>query len=67
MWYELYTQEKLRELEEESARRRHHLLEPKPLLAPVLRWAGGALRRLGEALESWGATRPESATDGELA
>lgn len=67
--YELYVRQRLRELEEERLTRRPHpaRLEPRrPLLAPAFAWSGGALRRLGEVLESWGAARPESAADGEL-
>jgi hypothetical protein len=72
MWYELYTREKLREFEEERRDRRHrHPRLPRrrrlPPGAPLLRRAGRALRRLGEGLESWGAARPEGATDGDVA
>ncbi len=69
MWYELYTREKLRELEaERRARRSRHPRAPgRPFVAPLLRRIGRALRRLGEGLESWGAARPENATDGETA
>ena len=69
MWYELYTREKLRELEEERWARQsqHPAPAPTPFAAPVLRRAGRALRRLGESLESWGAAHPEGAADGEAA
>ncbi len=69
MWYELYTREKLCELEDErrSRRSRHPAPAPAPLVAPLLRRLGRALRRLGEGLESWGAPRPEGATDGDAA
>jgi DNA-binding HxlR family transcriptional regulator len=71
MWYELYTAEKLRELEEErlARRSRHPRLPRRPRRPPassVLRRAGRALRRLGEGLDSWGAA-PEGAADGESA
>jgi len=69
MWHELYTREKLRELEEERRNRgsRHPLPSPAPLAAPLLRRAGRALRRLGEGLESWGTSPREATRDGEVA
>ena len=69
MWYELYTREKLRELEEERRARssRQPGVPRRPLAAPVLRRAGRALRRLGESLESWSGTHSESAADGDVA
>ncbi len=72
MWLELYTAEKLRELEEERlGRRSRHLRQvptrARPLAAPALRRVGRTLRRLGEGLEAWGAGRPEGAADGESA
>ncbi len=69
MWYELYTREKLRELEEErrARRSRHPVPASEPFAAPLLRRAGRALRRLGEGLESWGSASPEATRDGEVA
>ena len=50
-----YVSEKLRELEAERARRAPPRLPstPKPVLGPLARTAGRALRRMGEGLESW--------------
>ncbi|MBI2912594.1 MAG: hypothetical protein HYY03_01590 [Chloroflexi bacterium] len=57
MWTHLYVNEKLRELEREVARRTFRPQPPrrKPVVGPAVRAAGGALRRLGEGLESWAA------------
>jgi hypothetical protein len=65
MWNE-YAREKLREIDEDL--RRHAPLHtsamrisetaPRPL-APVVRFAGSRLRRLGEAIESWATPCPD--------
>jgi hypothetical protein len=67
----LYVQEKLRELETERALVRSRMPRPPrvprrpgprtPLLAPLARRAGRALRRLGAGLEAWGAASSRSA------
>ena len=71
MWYELYVREKVRELEEERARRRPPgwavRKQVRPHGSAVLRGAGRSLRRLGEGLEAWGAARSKGASDGEAA
>ncbi len=69
MWYELYTNEKLRELEAERRARagRHPQAPERPLAAPLLRRAGRTLRRLGEGLESWaGPARGEAAENSRV-
>jgi hypothetical protein len=48
-----YVSEKLRELEAERARRASLGPQPTPVLGPLARAAGRALRRMGEGLESW--------------
>jgi hypothetical protein len=69
MWYELYTNEKLRELEAERRARagRRPQAPERPLGAPLLRRAGRTLRRLGEGLESWaGPAHGEAAENGRV-
>ncbi len=66
MWNHIYVSEKLRELEEERARRA--LERPSPnrrpvLLGPAARRTGRALRRIGEGLEAWGTARPARETN----
>jgi hypothetical protein len=55
----LYTIEKLQELERERIARTPHFDEPKPrrktVFGPLAAGAGRAIRRVGEGLESWGA------------
>ncbi|MEE8345798.1 MAG: hypothetical protein V3S20_00485 [Dehalococcoidia bacterium] len=61
MWDHIYVSEKLRELEEERARRKAGRPAPKRgpvLLGPAARRTGRALRWLGEGLEAWGTARP---------
>jgi len=48
-----YVSEKLRELEAERAHRASPRPAPTPMLGPLARAAGRALRRMGEGLESW--------------
>lgn len=65
MWGDIYASQKLRQLEDE--RRRHGSERPrpdrKPVLGPVARRAGRALRRIGEGLEAWGSASPARETD----
>jgi hypothetical protein len=65
MWGHIYVSEKLRELEDEAARRtpERPLPNRKPVLGPVARRAGRALRRIGEGLEAWGSAPPARETD----
>ncbi len=66
MWNHIYVNEKLRELEEERARRAPERPSPnrKPvLLGPAARRTGRALRRIGEGLEAWGTARPARETN----
>ena len=63
MLYELYTQEKMRELASEARARLPGRMpvNRKPLGALLVRAAGKLLRRLGAGLEDWGeipGTRP---------
>ena len=56
-----YVTEKLRELDIELTRRAPPRPAPSPVLGPLARAAGRALRRMGEGLESWAnPTVPES-------
>ena len=56
-----YVTEKLRELDIDLARRAPPRPAPSPVLGPLARAAGRALRRVGEGLESWSnPTAPES-------
>ena len=56
-----YVTEKLRELDIDLARRAPPRPAPSPVLGPLARAAGRALRRMGEGLESWAnPTVPES-------
>jgi hypothetical protein len=48
-----YVTEKLRELDIELTRRAPPRPAPTPLLSPLARAAGRALRWMGEGLESW--------------
>ena len=57
MLYELYTQEKMRELASEARARSpgHMTAATRPTFAArLLRAAGRLLRRLGSGLEDWG-------------
>ncbi len=59
MLFELYTQEKLRELEGEARARRPGdpvAVARSTLAARLLRATGSLLRRLGAGLEDWGET-----------
>ena len=63
----LYTFEKLREIEMELASQRMSLPQPpekprrKPVFGPLAATAGRTLRRFGEGLESWAnAPAPDS-------
>ena len=53
-----YVTEKLRELDIDLARRAPPRPAPSPVLGPLARAAGRALRRMGEGLESWAAPTP---------
>ncbi len=59
-----YVTEKLRELDQESRanRRAFRLPAParKPVVGPLARATGHAIRRLGEGLEAWGTPPPRS-------
>ena len=59
----IYVAEKLREIQMIQAAQRPPDGEPprkaKPVIGPVARRAGRALRRFGEGLESWGAPPPQ--------
>ena len=60
--FELYTQEKMRELEAEARARlpgRPPTASPT-LAARILRVAGRLLRRLGSGLEDWGEPQPST-------
>lgn len=62
-WHDIYVNEKLRELQKLDAKNTHRPpVQPprrsKPVLGPIARRAGRALRRFGEGLESWGAPPP---------
>ena len=48
-----YVAEKLRKLDIELTRRAPPRPAPSPVLGPLARAAGRALRRMGEGLESW--------------
>ena len=66
MWDHIYVSEKLRELEEERARRGAGRPAPQRrpgLLGPAARRTGRALRWLGEGLEAWGTARPARETN----
>jgi hypothetical protein len=66
VWNHIYVSEKLRELEEERARRASERPSPKRrpvLLGPAARRTGRALRQLGEGLEAWGTARPARETN----
>jgi hypothetical protein len=65
MWQHIYVSEKLRELENEMARRVPEAprADEKPLLRPMARRAGEVLRRIGEGLEMWGGASPARRTD----
>ena len=65
MWQYIYVSEKLRELENEPARREPERprADRKPLLGPVARRLGQVLRRIGEGLEVWGSALPARETD----
>ena len=66
MWDHIYVSEKLRELEEERARRKagRPARNRRPvLLGPAARRTGRALRWLGEGLEAWGGARPAGETN----
>jgi hypothetical protein len=61
MWQHVYVSEKLRELQEAAPARRVPAPPSrgrKPVIGPIARRAGRALRRVGEGLESWGAPPP---------
>ncbi len=66
MWNHIYVSEKLRELEEERARRAPERPSPKRkpvLLGPAARRTGRALRRIGEGLEAWETAQPARETN----
>ncbi len=66
MWNHVYVSEKLRELEEERARRapqRPPQTRRPVLRGPAARRTGRALRRIGEGLEDWGTARPARETN----
>ena len=66
MWDHIYVSEKLRELDEERARRKAGRPAPNKrpvLLGPAARRTGRALRRIGEGLEAWGTARPARETN----
>lgn len=65
MWDNIYVSEKLREFEEERKRHLPKGSSPsrKPVLGPVARRMGRALRRIGEGLEAWGSAPPATETD----
>jgi hypothetical protein len=66
VWNHIYVSEKLRELEEERARRASERPSPKRrpvLLGPAAQRTGRALRRIGEGLEAWGTARPARETN----
>ena len=65
MWGDIYVSDKLRELEAERARRAPEtpLPDKNPVLGPLARRAGRALKRIGEGLEAWGSTPPARETD----
>ncbi len=60
----MYVTEKLRQLDQESRtnQRAFRLPAParKPVVGPLARATGHAIRRLGEGLEAWGASPPRS-------
>jgi hypothetical protein len=61
MLIDLYVVNKVRELEAERAQRASQRPQPAPVVGPLARVAGRALRRIGEGLESWAAPPvPES-------
>jgi len=62
MLYELYTQEKMRQLEGEARARtpdRAAMLIRPGFAARVLRFAGRLLKRRGADLERWGESAPD--------
>jgi hypothetical protein len=65
VWGDIYVSDKLRELEGERARRAAEMPPPdkKPVLGPLARRAGRALKRIGEGLEAWGTTPPARERD----
>ncbi len=60
----MYATEKLRELDQEFRARQRAFRLPapsrKPVVGPLARATGHAIRRLGEGLEAWGAPPPRS-------
>jgi hypothetical protein len=65
VWGDIYVSDKLRELEAERTRRVPETPPPnrKPVLGPMARRAGRALKRIGEGLEAWGSSPPARETD----
>ena len=53
MLIDLYVVNKVRELEAERAQRASQRPQPVPIMGPLARVTGRALRRIGEGLESW--------------
>ena len=58
MLIDYYVVNKVRELEAERAQCVSQRPQPAPVVGPLARVAGRALRRIGEGLESWAAPRP---------
>ena len=55
MLIDLYVVNKVRGLEAERVQRAPLRSQPAPVVGPLARVAGRALRRIGEGLESWAA------------
>lgn len=70
-WQHVYVDEKLRELREADLNSRSERPQPprkpKPVIGPVAKKTGQALRRLGENLEAWGASAPPEGARGMAA
>jgi hypothetical protein len=66
MLTDLYVREKLWELEADRRAQPRLPSTPAPVLSPIVRAAGRALRRMGEGLESW-ASPPIPGSDGAQA
>ena len=55
MLIDFYVTNKVRELEAERAQLASQRPQPTPVVGPLARVTGKALRRIGESLESWAA------------